>query len=102
MQKIGINREDALKLISIVSDLRAKTGIQKYWGLRSILMIAKICKDHDIPIGLGNDEFRDVCTDVLLSRLGINPDRTKIKLSEVPNKKVASNKVRKVYKYLQL
>lgn len=101
-QKIGIDREDGLRLISLVNDFRAKTGTEKSSGLRSILMIGKICKDHDIPILLGNDEFQNVCADVLLSRLGTNPEEAKIKLSSLLNKKVVSNNNdREVYQYLQ-
>lgn len=101
VQKIGIDREDALKLIELVQDFRAKTGTEKSSGLRSILMIAKICKDHEIPILLGNDEFRDVCADVLVSRLSKRPDEAKVKLSEVLNKKfVSNNNDREVYQYL--
>ncbi|MFN7298250.1 MAG: hypothetical protein ACK5VA_15235 [Pseudanabaena sp.] len=33
-------------------------------------MIGKICHEHEIPVSEKNDDFRDLCFDVLISRYG--------------------------------
>jgi len=42
-------------------------------------MIAKVCHEHEIVVVPENDQFRDICQDVLLSRAGLpQPESTRI------------------------
>ncbi|MFZ9737470.1 MAG: gas vesicle protein GvpN [Prochlorotrichaceae cyanobacterium] len=68
VQKTGINRESAQVVVQLVKRFRKIAQKEKSSGLRSCLMIAKIAQEHNIPIHAENAEFRDLCSDVLLSR----------------------------------
>ena len=70
VQKTGIDRESAAIIVQLVRMFRAKTGAATSSGLRSCLILAKICQEHEIIATPENAEFRDICQDVLLSRAG--------------------------------
>jgi gas vesicle protein GvpN len=70
VQKTGIDRESAAIIVSLVKAFRIKVGAEKTSGLRSCLMVGKVCHEHEILVMPENPEFRDVCQDVLLSRTG--------------------------------
>jgi gas vesicle protein GvpN len=72
--KTGIDRESALIIIRLVKAFRTRTGNEKASGLRSSLMLSKICLEHEILVMPENSEFRDVCQDILLSRAGLPID----------------------------
>lgn len=70
---VGLVRQfrDAAHAIAtpkIQSVARQQTNADKSSGLRPSLMIARICRDHDIAIDPADPEFREVCSDILLSR----------------------------------
>lgn len=67
VQKTAIDREGAMLIVRLVKAFRLRSGIEKS-GLRSCLMIAKICQEHEIWVMPENAEFRDLCQDILLSR----------------------------------
>ena len=73
IQKTELDRATAITIVNIVRAFRqgtqsnATSGIGAS-GLRSCLMIAKICKDHELEVSLDNPEFRDLCIDILRSR----------------------------------
>ena len=73
IQKTELDRATAITIVNIVRAFREGTqsgstsGIGAS-GLRSCLMIAKICKDHELEVSLDNSEFRDLCIDILRSR----------------------------------
>ncbi len=71
VQKIGIDRESAQIITHLVRAFRIKTGAEKTSGLRSCLMLAKICHEHEILVMPENPEFRDVCHDILLARANV-------------------------------
>jgi gas vesicle protein GvpN len=71
VQKTEIDRESALVIVRLVKAFRTRTGAEKSSGLRSCLMLAKVCHEHGIVAVPGNPEFRDICQDVLLSRSGL-------------------------------
>jgi gas vesicle protein GvpN len=71
VQKTGIDREGALIIVRLVKTFRNRTGAEKSSGLRSCLMLAKVCHEHGILAMPENPEFRDICQDVLLSRAGV-------------------------------
>ncbi|HHP7245885.1 MAG TPA: hypothetical protein ACFE0H_14495, partial [Elainellaceae cyanobacterium] len=48
-----------------------EVGAHDSSGLRSCLMLAKVCQEHGILVVPENPEFRDICNDVLLSRAGL-------------------------------
>lgn len=70
VQKTGIDRESASIIVQLVRMFRTKTGAETSSGLRSCLILAKICHEHEIIATPENAEFRDICQDVLLSRAG--------------------------------
>jgi MoxR-like ATPase len=72
VEKIGITQEEAQTIVDIVMEFQQKTGTQKTLGLRSGLMIAKICHEHQIAIALNQEAFREVCEDILLSRTDLD------------------------------
>lgn len=73
IQKTELDRATAITIVSIVRAFREGTQSNSTHGigasgLRSCLMIAKICKDHELEVSLDNPEFRDLCIDILRSR----------------------------------
>lgn len=72
VQKTGIDRESAQIIVHLVKAFRVRTGSDKTSGLRSCLMLAKVCHEHGIVVTPENSEFRDVCADVLLSRASLS------------------------------
>ncbi|NCR41310.1 MAG: gas vesicle protein GvpN [Microcystis aeruginosa W13-11] len=82
-QKTGIGREDALFIVNLVKTFRVKTATEKTSGLRSCLMIAKVCASHDIAANSADSDFRDICADVLLSRTNLSVDKSRAILWEI-------------------
>jgi gas vesicle protein GvpN len=73
IQKTELDRATAITIVNIVRAFREGTQSSSTHGigasgLRSCLMIAKICKDHELEVSLDNPEFRDLCIDILRSR----------------------------------
>ncbi|MBN3875787.1 MULTISPECIES: gas vesicle protein GvpN [unclassified Nostoc] len=66
--KTGINRPDAHLIVQLVKAFRLRTGGEKTSGLRSCLVIAKVCAEHNILVSLENSDFREICADVLFNR----------------------------------
>lgn len=91
VQKTGIDRESALLIVQLVRSFRVRTGSEKTSGLRSCLMLAKICHEHEILAMPENPEFRDVCQDVLLSRSGMALGESTRMLWELFNEMIASH-----------
>ncbi|MBU7582144.1 MAG: gas vesicle protein GvpN [Nostoc sp. TH1S01] len=67
-QKTGVNRADAQLIVRLVKAFRLGTGGEKTSGLRSCLMIAKVCAEHNILVLPENTDFREICADVLFNR----------------------------------
>lgn len=68
VQKTEIDRASALLIVRLVKEFRIRTNNEKSSGLRSCMMLGKVCHDHEIIATPGNVDFRDLCSDVLLSR----------------------------------
>ena len=68
LQKTELDRASVITIIQVVNAFRVHTQSSATSGLRSCLMISKICKDHNIIVNVYNAEFRDLCADILLSR----------------------------------
>ncbi|MCG5060504.1 MAG: gas vesicle protein GvpN [Limnoraphis sp. WC205] len=86
-QKTGIRREDALFIVNLVKTFRLKTAAEKTSGLRSCLIIAKVCAEHDIIATPEQADFRDICADVLLSRSNLSIGESTTILWEIMNEK---------------
>jgi gas vesicle protein GvpN len=82
-KKTGIGRDDALFIVNLVKTFRLKTEAEKTSGLRSCLMIAKVCASHDIVANSSDADFRDICADVLLSRTNLSIDKSRAILWEI-------------------
>ena len=72
VEKIGITPEEASTIVDLVIEFQQTTEMPKTMGLRSGLMIAKICHEHDIAIAIEQTNFREVCEDILLSRTDLS------------------------------
>ncbi len=68
VQKAGLNRQDALLIVRLVKGFGQLTKNDKASGLRAGLIVAKVCNSQDVPVNINNDDFQDICRDVLLSR----------------------------------
>ena len=68
IQKTNIGRESANLIVRLVKSFRLATGAEKTSGLRSCLMIAKVCADHDIPASIEDLDFREIAMDILFNR----------------------------------
>ena len=68
VQKAGLTRGDALVIVQLVKRFRQRTQAEKSSGLRSCLIIAKVCHSQNVPVLPTNEDFKDVCADILLSR----------------------------------
>lgn len=69
VQKVGIEPAAALLIVQLVRDFYAQLAEKSTCSLRPGLMIATICHEHGIPCRPEEADFRDVCCDILLSRL---------------------------------
>ncbi len=67
-QKSELDPASVATIVAVVKAFRIHTQSSASSGLRSCLMISKICKDHEISVDVYNPEFRDLCADILLSR----------------------------------
>ncbi|WP_414570584.1 gas vesicle protein GvpN [Nostoc sp. CCY 9925] len=68
VHKTGIDSEKAEKIVRLVRMFWSRSGSGMGGGLRSCLMIARICHEHEISINFGDSYFQDICADILLSR----------------------------------
>lgn len=91
VQKTGIDRESALLIVRLVRAFRSRTGSEKTSGLRSCLMLSKICHEHEILALPENPEFRDICQDVLLSRASVPLDDALHILWDIFNDMIAAH-----------
>lgn len=68
IQKTNIDSEFAHLIVRLVKSFRLATGAEKTSGLRSCLMIAKVCVDNDIPVIPENLDFQEIAMDILFNR----------------------------------
>ncbi|MEA5527412.1 gas vesicle protein GvpN [Nodularia spumigena] len=68
IQKTNISRESAYLIVRLVKSFRLAIEAEKTSGLRSCLMIAKVCADNNIPAEVENPDFQDIAIDVLCNR----------------------------------
>lgn len=85
VQKTGIGPEDADRVVALVGKFRDRVGAENSSGLRAGLIIAKVCRDHEIPVTPENEDFGELCRDVLGARSPLSPADTKIALADVLN-----------------
>jgi gas vesicle protein GvpN len=69
VQKIGLEPAAALLVVRLVRAFQAETQSNGHNSLRPCLMIANICHEHGIAMMAEDADFRDVCSDILLSRV---------------------------------
>ncbi|NJK63540.1 MAG: gas vesicle protein GvpN [Synechococcaceae cyanobacterium SM2_3_1] len=68
--RVGLPPADALKIVHIVRAFRRKLNITKAPSLRSCLMIGRITREHELQVSKADPDFRMLCADVLLARMG--------------------------------
>ncbi|MDB9343680.1 gas vesicle protein GvpN [Nodularia spumigena] len=68
IHKTNISRESAYLIVRLVKSFRLAIEAEKTSGLRSCLMIAKVCADNNIPAEVENPDFQDIAIDVLCNR----------------------------------
>jgi len=69
VQKVGVEPADALLIVRMVKAFQSQTGGSGTTSLRPCLMIANICHEHGVPVMTEDADFRDLCSDILLSRI---------------------------------
>ena len=69
IQKVGIEPADALLIVRLVKAFQSQMGTHSTTSLRPSLMIATICHEHGVAMMTEDADFRDVCSDILLSRI---------------------------------
>ncbi len=68
IQKTGIDSEKADKIVRLVRMFWSRSGSGQGGGLRSCLMIGRICHEHEISVNFEEPNFQDICADILLTR----------------------------------
>jgi gas vesicle protein GvpN len=68
VQKTNLDRASALLIVRLIKTFRARSGGVKASGLRSAVVIAQVCQKYGISVSPDNLDFREICSDVLLSR----------------------------------
>ncbi|MFN3927980.1 MAG: gas vesicle protein GvpN [Pseudanabaenaceae cyanobacterium] len=68
MSRTGMDKFPATRLVEMVRSFHQQAEPDRVSSLRAVLMIAKICVEHHIPVDGRNPEFRDLCMDILLAR----------------------------------
>ncbi|GBE91522.1 gas vesicle protein GvpN [Nostoc cycadae] len=68
VHKTGIDSEKADKIVRLVRMFWSRSASGQGGGLRSCLMIARICHEHEIFVNFEEPNFQDICADILLSR----------------------------------
>ncbi|MEO1590974.1 MAG: gas vesicle protein GvpN, partial [Cyanobacteria bacterium J06632_22] len=74
VQKVGIDAPAALTIVRVAQGFLKQISTDATSSLRPCLMIANICKEHEITASVDNPDFRDLCRDILLSRAGQSID----------------------------
>ncbi|WP_008311318.1 gas vesicle protein GvpN [Leptolyngbya sp. PCC 6406] len=69
VQKVGIEPAAALLIVRLVRSFQTETEANGTTSLRPCLMIANICQEHGIPPMVEDADFREICSDILLSRV---------------------------------
>ncbi len=69
VQKVGIGTLEASLIVRLVKAFQSDTDGNGMTSLRPCLMIANICHEHGVPVLTADADFRDICSDVLLSRM---------------------------------
>jgi len=69
--KLGIKKQDAKVVTSLLAELRKSCPDRHSLSLRSAVMIAQIARDEKIPMKGTNEEFQQLCLDVLQHKLGL-------------------------------
>ncbi len=72
IQKTNLDRESAYFIVHLVKSFRQATGAEKTSGLRSCLMIGKVCADNGIVATAENENFRDIAMDILFNRTNLS------------------------------
>lgn len=68
IQKAEVSKAKAQAIVTLVQNFRSQIGEEKSSGLRSCLIIAKVCQEHEIDFDPKDDSFRHICEDILTSR----------------------------------
>lgn len=69
VQKVGIQPQSASLIVRLVEAFQQQSDCNSSASLRPCLMIARICHEHGIAVMVEDPDFRDVCRDILLSRM---------------------------------
>ena len=69
VQKVGIALADAQLIVRLVKAFQSRSEGDSATSLRPCLMIATVCREHGLSVMTEDADFRDVCSDILLSRI---------------------------------
>ncbi|MEL6137609.1 MAG: gas vesicle protein GvpN [Cyanobacteria bacterium J06628_6] len=68
VEKVEIDAPAALTIVRVAQAFLKQLSSDSISSLRPCLMIATVCKEHEIVASVDNPDFRDLCRDILLSR----------------------------------
>lgn len=77
VQKTNIERSAALAIVRLVKAFQRKASRERASSLRASMMIAKVCQEHDVRVVPEDVDFRDTCSDILLSRAAVPVDEAR-------------------------
>ncbi len=77
VQKTNIERSAALAIVRLVKTFQRKASRERASSLRASMMIAKVCQEHDVRVVPEDVDFRDTCSDILLSRAAVPVDEAR-------------------------
>lgn len=83
IKQTGIDPKKAETIVNLVRTFRTRVGEEKLGGLRSCLIISKVCHDHNVPVNAQDLYFQDICADILISRASLPRGEAMERLQEV-------------------
>lgn len=91
VQKTNIERSAALAIVRLVKAFQRKASRERASSLRASMMIAKVCQEHDVRVVPEDVDFRDTCSDILLSRAAVPVDEARQILWSLFNSVIVSD-----------
>lgn len=91
VQKTNIERSAALAIVRMVKAFQRKASKERASSLRASMMIAKVCQEHDVRVVPEDVDFRDTCSDILLSRAAVPVDEARQILWSLFNSVIVSD-----------
>jgi len=94
VQKSGLSRPHAGTIVKLVKGFRDRTPTpENSSGLRACLIVATVCERNEIAVDPAHPDFREICTDVLLSRSKGSASQGRAILDELLDEAIAAEQL---------